>query len=226
MSDFRIDERDIRFVLWEQLKVDEKLNEIPRYSEFDKETYDMTLTEAIKLAVNEIAPINRCGDEEGCTFKDGKAYVPSCYKEVYEKHKNGGWIGLAGDPEFGGMGFPETVGIAISDIFASASLAFVMYPGLTAEAAKLLLYYGSDEMKQKYVPKLYSGEWQGTMCLTEPDAGSDVGNSKSVAVEKDGKYYITGQKIFISSGDSNFLSFFAIRNSFNKSTMISLESPG
>ena len=201
MSDYRVDERDIRFVLYEQLEVDKKLQEIPDYAEFGKDMYDMVINEAIKFAVNEVAPVNRCGDLEGGRFENGKAYVPSCYHDVYKKYVEGGWIGLVSDPEYGGQGMPETLGVTVSEIFAGASLAFSMYPGLTAEAAKLILHYGSDEMKKIYVPRMLSGEWQGTMCLTEPDAGSDVGNSKTKAIKKDGKYFIEGQKIFISSGD-------------------------
>ena len=201
MPDYRVDERDIRFVLYEQLEMDKKLKEIPDYQDFDRDMYDMVLNEAIKFAVNEVAPVNRCGDLEGCRFENGKAYVPSCYKEVYKKYAEAGWIGLVSDPEYGGQGMPETLGVAVSEVFAGASLAFVMYPGLTAEAARLLLHYGSEEMKKLYVPRMLSGEWQGTMCLTEPDAGSDVGNSKTKAIKKDGRYFIEGQKIFISSGD-------------------------
>ncbi|NSW84939.1 MAG: acyl-CoA dehydrogenase [Syntrophobacteraceae bacterium] len=194
------DERDIKFVLHEQLRIEE-LSRYPRFSEFSREICDMVLDQAEKLAEKEFYPTNRKGDEEGCTFEDGQVRVPGCFREPYRLYCEGGWLAMADPPEVGGQGFPFLLGNACLEFLGSANWAVMMYPGLTHGAARLLERHGSRELQDIYMYRMYSGEWAGTMCLTEDVAGSDVGSLRTKAVKReDGSYSISGQKIFISCG--------------------------
>ena len=201
MSNLLVNTRDQQFVLFEQLGI-EKLFEYEAYKDFSKDDLTMILNEAEKLAVNVLAPCNKEGDEEGCHIKDGVVTVPKCFREPFKKYAEGGWINPMDSPEVGGQGLPASVGFAAIEFFGAANYAFSMYPGLTHGAAMLINESGTPEQKKKYMEKLFAGEWTGTMCLTEPGAGSDVGALKTTAKKlPDGKYLITGTKCFISAGD-------------------------
>jgi len=204
---FRIEERDHRFNLFEYLNVEEQLK-LENFAELDKETFDILLDSAYKVAKDIIAPINAPGDQEGCKFNDdGSVTVPECYKPAYKEYCEGGWIGLDIPMEYGGTGAPQTVAMAASEAFCGASVAFAMYPGLSHGAMALILDEGNDEQKAMYIEKMVTGEWGGTMCLTEAGAGSDVGLAKTTATKiRDGFYKIVGQKIFISSGEHEMVS--------------------
>ncbi len=195
-----VDERDVKFVLYEQLGV-ENLCKYPLFSEYSKEMFDMALEQAEKLAEQEFYPTNKKGDKEGCRFENGQVKVPECFHQPYRLYCEGGWLAMADDPDVGGQGFPFTVSNACVEFFAAANWSLLMYPGLTHGAARLLQKYGTPELQEKYMFKMFSGEWGGTMCLTEAGAGSDVGNLRTRAIPQgDGTYKIEGQKIFISSG--------------------------
>ncbi len=199
---YRIDERDHRFCLYEYLNLDEILK-LPAYQDLDNETIGILLENAYKVSKDVIAPLNAPGDRQGCTLNaDGSVTIPDGYKEAYDAYCNDGWLGLTVDPEFGGTGAPQLVGMAASEAFCGASIAFAMYPGLTHGALALIMDEGSDEQKAMYVEKMTMGQWGGTMCLTEASAGSAVGDLKTTATKiRDGYYKISGQKIFISSGE-------------------------
>ncbi len=201
MSNLLVNTRDQQFVLFEQLGI-EKLFEYDAYKDFSRDDLQMILNEAEKLAVNVLAPCNKEGDQEGCHIKDGIVTVPKCFREPFKKYAEGGWINPMDSPEVGGQGLPAAVGFACVEYFGAANYAFSMYPGLTHGAAMLINEAGTPEQKKKYMEKLFAGEWTGTMCLTEPGAGSDVGALKTTAKKlPDGKYLITGTKCFISAGD-------------------------
>jgi len=162
----------------------------------------MILNEAEKLAVNVIAPTLKEGDQEGCQFKGGKVTIPKCFHGPYKAMCEGGWLNPMNSPDVGGQGIPFSIGFAAKEIFGAANGAIMGYLTLTHGAAGLIESFGTEEQKNKYMYKLYKGEWAGTMCLTEPSAGSDVGALKTSAKRlPDGKYLITGTKCFISSGD-------------------------
>jgi len=200
MADYLVDLRDVRFLLYEYLGV-ERLCGYEKYREFSKEVFDMVLDQALKLAKEVIAPINDVSDRVGARFEKGKVSFPKEFHAAYQKYCEGGWLGVSVDPEWGGQGLPKTVSLATSEFFSGACCAFVMTPGLTHGAGHLFETFASEELKAIYVEKMYSGQWAGTMCLTEPQAGSAVGDVKTVAVREGDHYKITGTKIFISSGD-------------------------
>ncbi len=195
-----VDERDAKFVLYEQLKVQD-LCKYPKYSEFSQDMFDMAIAEAQKLAEKEFYPTNKIGDREGCKFENGQVKVPQAFHQAYKAYKEGGWLAMPDPPEVGGQGFPFVVSNCCVEFLAAANWSLLMYPGLTHGAARLLYKYGTPELKEIYMYKMFSGEWGGTMCLTEAGAGSDVGNLRTKAYRNpDGTYRIEGQKIFISSG--------------------------
>ena len=195
------DRRDIDFVLFEQLQVDE-LSQHERFADFNKKTIEMIVTEARNLAIKELLPTQAQGDREGCIFDNGQVKVPECFHRPYELLKEGEWIAMTEDPAWGGQAMPSSVAMAASDYLVGANYAFMMYAGLTHGAGKLVEFFGTDKQKKLYLKKMYTGEWTGTMLLTEPQAGSDVGALETSAVKnEDGTYSITGNKIFISSGE-------------------------
>ncbi len=201
MSNLLVNTRDQEFVLFEQLGI-EKLFESEAFKDFSKDDLLMVLKEAEKFAVNVVAPTLVEGDKEGCTIKDGKVSVPKCFHDAWKKYIEAGWLAASESPDVGGQGLPRSVGFAVTELMGAANYAFQMYPGLTHGAAGLIHTYGTEEQKNKYMHKMYAGQWAGTMCLTEPGAGSDVGATKTTAKRlPDGKYLITGTKCFISSGD-------------------------
>ncbi len=197
------DRRDVDFVLHEQLQV-EKLSEHDIFAEFNKKTIDLIVSEARNLAIKEILPTQVEGDREGTPFDAGKVTVPESFHKVWELFKEGEWLAMVEDPDWGGQGMPRAVALAASDYMNGANFAFMMYAGLTHGAGKLVETFGTAEQKNLFLKKMYSGEWTGTMLLTEPEAGSDVGALTTTAVKNDdGTFSITGNKIFISSGEHN-----------------------
>jgi alkylation response protein AidB-like acyl-CoA dehydrogenase len=196
-----VDERDVKFVLYEQLDI-EQLSNTAKYAEYSKDMYDMVLEQAWKLAENELAPVNRKGDLEGCVYQDGVVRVPESYHRAYDMYRQGGWLAIADLVEVGGQGFPVALSLAAIESFGAANWSIIMFPGLTHGAARLVEIFGTEEQKHLFMDKLYSGEWCGTMCLTEPQAGTDVGALRTKAVHNaDGTHNISGTKIFISCGE-------------------------
>jgi alkylation response protein AidB-like acyl-CoA dehydrogenase len=203
MADFVSDIRDIKFVLFEQLDID-KLIAFEKYSEFAREDMEMILDEAYKLAREVLGPINEEMDRQGCTYdpESSKVTVPASMHEPYTMFNEGGWASLSKNPEYGGGGAPECLMMATCDIFFGANISFNLGALLTTGAAHLIEAFGTDELKNTYCEKMYSGEWAGTMCLTESQAGSDVGASTTKAIPTpEGHYLIEGEKIFITFGD-------------------------
>ena len=194
--------RDIKFVMHELLKFEAHYKTIPAYAGTDKDTLDSFVEAGASFAENELSPLNRTGDEEGCHFDNGVVTTPKGFKEAYQQYCELGFPSLCADEEFGGQAMPISLGSVISEMMGSANWSFSMYPGLSEGAIRTLEHHGTDEQKQKYLVKLVSGEWTGTMCLTEAHAGSDLGIIRTKAEPNaDGSYAITGQKIFISAGE-------------------------
>jgi len=201
MAQVIADRRDVDFVLHEQFNVEE-LSKNEKYEEFNKKTVDLIVSEARNLAVKEILPTQKIGDETGATFDKGKVTVPEEFHKAWKLFKEGEWLAMPEDLEYGGQGMPRVVSMAASDYFLGANFSFMMYPGLTHGAGKLVEEFGTEEQKRLFLKKMYTGEWTGTMLLTEPGAGSDVGALETTAVKNDdGTYSITGNKIFISGGE-------------------------
>ena len=196
--------RDLTFVLNEVLEIDRYSNQ-PGFADVSSDLVGQILEEGAKFAEEVIAPLNRIGDQEGCKWDNGKVTGPTGWKEAYKAMVEAGWPALSALPEHGGQGMPAVVAMAFGQMTAAASAAFSMYPGLTAGAYWGLNANGSDEQKAMYLPKMASGEWGGTMNLTEPQCGTDLGLIRTKAVPNgDGSYNITGQKIWISSGEHDF----------------------
>ena len=196
--------RDMQFVMHELLKVTDDYKAIPRYSEVDADTMNAVLEEAGKFASEVVAPLNISGDTEGCKLdqKTHEVTTPSGFKEAYAKYVEGGWPALSCEPAFGGQGLPLVVNQCFYEMLNSANQAWTMYPGLTHGAYAALLAHGTDEQKNTFLHKMTSGEWTGTMCLTEPHCGTDLGLMRTKAEpQPDGSYRITGNKIFISAGE-------------------------
>ncbi len=193
--------RDMRYVLFELLGGDD-LTALPGFEDFSRDTIDAVLEEAAKICEEVLQPLNRSGDEEGCAFENGVVRTPKGFREAYDTFREGGWTGIACDPDFGGQGLPAAVNILVEEMICASNLSYGMYPGLSHGAYVSVHAYGSDELKQTYLPKLVDGTWSGTMCLTEPHCGTDLGLLRTRAVPNgDGSYQITGTKIFISAGE-------------------------
>ena len=194
--------RDIQFVMHELLNTEATLQQLPAHAELDVDTINAIVEEAGKFSSQVIFPLNHTGDQEGCTLNGSVVTTPKGYKEAYKQYIDAGWPALSCDPEYGGQGLPISVNNALYETLNSANLAWTMYPGLSHGAYECLHAHGSDELKAAYLPKLVSGEWTGTMCLTEPHCGTDLGILRTKAVPNaDGSYAITGTKIFNSSGE-------------------------
>jgi alkylation response protein AidB-like acyl-CoA dehydrogenase len=201
MAQILADRRDVDFVLHEQLKVDQFAKH-ERFSDFNRKAIDLIISEARTLAVKEILPTQADGDRLGVHFENGKVTVPESFHKAWKALRDGEWLATTEDPEWGGQGMPRSVAMAAADFLLSANFAFVMYAGLTHGAGKLVETFGSDTQKKLFLKKLFSGEWTGTMLLTEPAAGSDVGALTTTATPNgDGTYSIVGNKIFISGGE-------------------------
>ncbi len=196
--------RDLRFVLHELFEVEAAFKSMPAHAEVDAATIDAVLEEGAKFCEEVIAPLNRIGDEQGCTLDAATHAVttPDGFKEAYAQYVAAGWPALACDRAYGGQGLPNAVNMGLYEMTNSANQAWTMYPGLTHGAYECIKAHGSDEQKRLYLPRLASGEWTGTMCLTEPQCGTDLGLLRTRAEPTgDGRYRITGNKIFISAGE-------------------------
>ncbi len=192
--------KDIQFVLHDVLNVSQ--SGIPGYNELDSDFTSAVIEEAGKLAHDVLAPLNSVGDKEGCRLENGVVYTPTGFKDAFNMMKDGGWTGLDVDPAYGGQGMPYILGKAVAEIFSGANQAFTMYQGLTHGAVAAIYEHGTDEQKATYLEKMVACEWTGTMNLTEPHCGTDLGLMRTKAdPQSDGSYKITGQKIFISAGD-------------------------
>jgi alkylation response protein AidB-like acyl-CoA dehydrogenase len=201
MAVYKAPVKDIQFVLNEVLEV-ASLAKLPGYEDATPDTIQAIVEEAAKLCENVLFPLNRTGDEEGCHYENGVVRTPKGFKEAYQQFREGGWTAVTCDPEYGGQGLPATVGFALQELFTASNQAFAMYPGLSHGAYEALSRHGSDELKKLYLPKLADGTWSGTMCLTEPHCGTDLGMLRTKAEQQaDGTWSITGTKIFISAGE-------------------------
>ena len=199
--DYNVDFRDVKFQIFDWLPT-ERLLGTGLYADWDRENLEMVLAEALKISQEEIAPTNEEGDEEGSVLEDGVVKVPQSFKAPYKTVAEGGWVGCVSSPEYGGLGMPVVVGTAVNEFFSGSNLSMALVLMLTRGASELVEEFGTDEMRQLFCDKLLSGEWTGTMCLTEPQAGSDVGASTSKAeLQENGRYLISGEKIFITYGD-------------------------
>ena len=203
MAQLLNDRRDVQFVLHDQLNI-ESLTKDSRFADLNKKTFDMVVSEARALAVKELVPSSIEGDQQGCTFDAGEVKVPEVYHSVYKLLREGEWIALSDDLDVGGQGMPQVIKMAVDELFQGANTCLALALGLTHGAGKLIEVFGTDEQKKLYLGKLYSGEWAGTMALTEPDAGSEVGALTTTAVKNDdGTYYLTGNKVFISQSEAD-----------------------
>ena len=193
---------DTLFVLNDVLGLD-RYHNLPGFEDATPDMIEAIIGEAAKVAEEQLFPINLSGDQEGCKRSDdGTVSVPSGFKEAYDAYCQGGWIGLAVPSEFGGQGLPYTLHAAVGEYMSSSNMALMMYPGLTQGAIAAILVHGSDEQKATYLPKMVEGTWSGTMNLTEPHCGTDLGLLRTKAVpQADGSYKLSGQKIFISAGE-------------------------
>lgn len=201
MAQLIADRRDIDFVLHEQLKIGE-LSAHEKFAEFNKKTVDLVISEARNLAVKELLPTQVDGDRQGARFENGQVTVPESFHKAWELFKEGEWLALSDSPDWGGQGMPVTLSLAANDYFIGANFAFMIYPGLTHGAGRLIQTFGTDKQKKIFLKKMFTGQWTGTMLLTEPEAGSDLGLLTTAAVKNaDGSYSISGNKIFISSGE-------------------------
>ena len=192
--------KDLQFLLHDVLNV--AASDIPGYDELERDFTGAILDEAGKLASEVLAPLNTVGDAQGCTLENGVVRTPDGFKDAYDQMRAGGWMGLDMDPDYGGQGMPYLIGSAVGEMFVSANMAFNMYQGLTHGAASAIHAHGTDQQKATYLPQMIEGSWTGTMNLTEPHAGTDLGLMRSKAEpQDDGSYKISGTKIFISAGE-------------------------
>ncbi|MGD8470565.1 MAG: acyl-CoA dehydrogenase family protein, partial [Desulfobacteraceae bacterium] len=201
MTQLLADRRDIDFVLYEQLEI-ENILKTKKYSDLNRKMFDMVISEARNLGIKEIYPSYKEGDREGVKFENGKVTVPQCFHRPYGLFVEGEWIAMAEDPEVGGQGFPAIIRQAAFEYISGANYAMGAFGDLGHGTAKMIELFGTPKQKALFLKKVYSGEWGGTMLLTEPGAGSDVGALTTTAVKNsDGTYSISGNKIFITCGD-------------------------
>ena len=203
MADFQVPLRDMSFVLYELFKADEMWQSLPKLAEnVDRETAEAILQECSKIAEQEVAPIAREGHEVGVSFNNGNVTTAPGYKKAFKTYAEGGWAALGGDPEYGGMGMPKMITALHEEMLCAADISFSLYPSLTAGAGLSLAKHGSEALKQRYLTRMYAGDWAASMCLTESHAGSDLGIIRTKAIpQEDGSYRLTGNKIFITGGE-------------------------
>ena len=202
MAEYKAPVQDMQFVLTEVFQADQLWASMAATQEVTPDLVHAILEEGARICENELFPINRSGDEEGCQWNDGVVTTPAGFKEAYSTYAESGWVGLGGDPEYGGQGMPKMLTVMFEEMVYAANTSFALYPALSAGASLCLLNHASDELKQTYLPALYEGRWTGSMCLTEPHCGTDLGIMKTKAVpNEDGSYQISGTKIFITGGE-------------------------
>ncbi|TDO98819.1 acyl-CoA dehydrogenase C-terminal domain-containing protein [Marinomonas balearica] len=202
MPDYKAPLRDIKFVTEEILDIESHYANLPGAEEATPDMVSAILEEGAKFAERVVSPLNRIGDEQGCTFNNGEVTTPEGFKEAYQQYVEGGWPSLSHEESVGGQGLPESLGMLVTEMVATSNWSWSMYPGLSHGAMNTLEQHGTDEQKQTYLTKLVTGEWTGTMCLTEPHCGTDLGMLKTKAdPADDGSYSISGTKIFISAGE-------------------------
>lgn len=200
--DYRAPVRDYEFNLFEVQKMQEVWSSLPHYEFVDTDTVKAVINEAAKFCEEVIAPTYEDGDREGCQWSDGVVITPSSFKGVYDQYVEAGWPSLSHDEAFGGQGLPESLGTVLTEFVGSSNWSWGMYPGLSTGAMNTLKAHGTDAQKETFLSKLVSGEWTGTMCLTEPHCGTDLGMLRTKAEpQDDGSYKISGTKIFISAGE-------------------------
>ena len=198
---YKADLRELSFVLFEQLKLQELLGKAP-FEGWGREDVELVLPEVYRYATEVSGPLNQVGDQEGCKLVDGQVYTPTGFKEAWKRLYEAGWATLSAETEFGGQGAPRTLGSVVTELISGSNTSFQMYGGLTLGASELIVSFGTHEQKELFCAKMMNGTYAGTMCLTEPHAGSDVGDcSTSAKKNADGTYSIKGTKIFISGGD-------------------------
>ncbi len=206
---FKVDLDDVEFVFFDQLRAHEHLARLTPYAELDRETYTATFNEIRRVAEDVLHPVDHPGDRQGCTLDDaGNVTTPKGYKETWLRMTEGGWTSPSAPPEYGGVGMPRSVAMICNDLFTGACCAFMMYPGLTSAAGRMVAAFAPDRFKELVATKLFTGEWSGTMCLTESGAGSSVGDNRCKAVPVEGGdevYHLEGEKIFISGGDNDLV---------------------
>ena len=201
MATYKAPLRDMRFVLYE-LHDGAALSALPGLEDMTPELFDPVLEEAAKICEDVLFPLNRSGDEEGCRLENGVVRTPKGFPAAYKLFREGGWTSITCDPAYGGQGVPNLVNVLITEMICSANLSFGLYPGLSHGAYTALHAHGTAEQKERYLPKLVEGVWSGTMCLTEPHCGTDLGLCRTKAVpQSDGSYSLSGTKIFISAGE-------------------------
>jgi alkylation response protein AidB-like acyl-CoA dehydrogenase len=201
MATYKVPLKDMRFVLNEVIDVS-RVSTLPGYADATPDLIDAILEEGAKLCENVLFPLNRSGDEEGCHYENGVVRTPKGFKEAYKQFVEGGWTNVTTDPKYGGQGLPATVGFVMQEMITSSNLSFGMYPGLSHGAYEALHAHANETIKQTYLPKLGEGVWSGTMCLTEPHCGTDLGMLRTKAEPRsDGGYDLSGTKIFISAGE-------------------------
>ncbi|MDG0978353.1 MAG: acyl-CoA dehydrogenase C-terminal domain-containing protein [Halieaceae bacterium] len=202
MPTYKAPTRDLQFVLHDVLGVDDLYASLPTFEDVSADLIDAILEQGAKFCEDVIAPLNESGDEEGCRWSAEGVKTPAGFAQAYDQYVQGGWPSLAADVEYGGQGMPNTLGLCMSELTGTANWAWSMYPGLSHGAIKTLEEHGSEEQKQRYLTRLISGEWTGTMCLTEPHCGTDLGLLRTKAVRNDdGSFSLHGTKIFISAGE-------------------------
>ncbi len=203
---YKVPLRDMKFVAQEVLDMPAHYAKFTKGKNADPDTVDAIYAEAAKFCENELVPMNQSGDEQGCTFKDGKVTTPDGFKEKYHDFVANGWPSLCGPEEYGGQAMPESVGLVMMEMMISSNHSWSMYPGLSAGAIKTVYTHANQDIKDRFMPSMVEGKWTGTMCLTEPHCGSDLGLIKTYAeddtsTKEEGAYLLSGSKIFISSGD-------------------------
>jgi len=195
---------EMNFLIKDVFKIQQVLSDIKIFKDFDNDLYSAVLEESGKFAEAILFPINRQGDEQGCEFDNGKVTTPDGFKQAFKDYTEAGWLGLSGDPEFGGQGLPKTINLLTEEMLYSSNASFSLYSGLTLGAYHAIHAHASDELKSIYLPPMLEGRWSGAMDLTEPNAGSDLGNIKTKAeLSHDGVYQINGSKIFITGGEQD-----------------------
>lgn len=203
VADYKVPLEDMNFLLYEVFEADQMWQQLPKLAEqVDKDTADAILQECAKIAEQEISPIARQGDETGVSFKEGVVTTAPGYKAAFKTYAEGGWSGLGGDVNYGGMGMPKIITAFHEEMLCTADISFALYPVLTAGAGLSLAKHGSEALKERYLTRMYSGEWSASMCLTEAHSGTDLGIIRTKAVpQEDGSYNVSGSKIFITGGE-------------------------